>query len=271
MNLLYCGDANTEDGLLISILSLLENTAEELHIYLLTMELAPREPISDRAAVFLDQKVKEKNSGNFVRRLDITELFENQPPAANLETRFTPYCMLRLYADQVEELPERLLYLDNDVVCRKSIVEFYHQDMEDWEIAGVPDYYGKWFFGSRPFRHDYINSGVLLLNMKMIRKTGLFAACRRMCAEKNMFMPDQSAINKLAVKKKLLPRRFNEQRKLHKDTVLQHFTTSFRFIPWPRTLTVKPWQVERMHDILKLHEYDALLEDYQRLMPQMRA
>ncbi|MCC8137760.1 MAG: hypothetical protein LIO76_06785 [Clostridiales bacterium] len=270
MNILYCGDANTEDGLLISILSLLKNNAAELHIYLLTMELAPGKPISDRAAAFLDQKVKEKNSGNFVRKLDITQLFQSRPPKANLGTRFTPCCMLRLYADLVEELPERILYLDNDVVCRKSIERFYSQDMDQWEVAGVPDYYGKWFFGSSPFRHDYINSGVLLLNMKNIRRTGLFARCREMCAQKKMFMPDQSAINKLASRKKLLPRCYNEQRKLHEDTVMQHFTTSFRFIPWPRTLTVKPWQVERMHTKLRLHEYDDLLAEYERLIPGIR-
>lgn len=32
-------------------------------------------------------------------------------------TRFTPCCMLRLYADRIPELPDRLLYLDTDVLC----------------------------------------------------------------------------------------------------------------------------------------------------------
>ena len=75
-------------------------------------------------------------------------------------------------------------------------------------------------------------------------------------------MPDQSAINKYAVEKKLLARRYNEQRKLHANTVLQHFTTSFRFLPWFHKVSVKPWQIEKMHRVLKLHEYDALLEEY---------
>lgn len=282
MNILYCGDDKTEDGLLISILSLLDAVEEELHIYILTMERAPRVPVSDRAAEFLDRKVKEAGEENFVKKIDVTELFDRQPPTANMETRFTPYCMLRLYADQVPELPERILYLDNDVVCRTvggsrkkvgqpdSLLDFYYQDMEDWELAGVPDYYGKWFFSSRPFRRDYFNSGVLLLNMKKIRQTGLFEQCRVRCAEKKMFMPDQSALNKLSERKKRMPRRFNEQRKLHSDTVLQHFTTSFRFIPWPHTLTVKPWNTELVHEKLKLHEYDDLLAAYQSLLPQMK-
>ena len=38
MNILYCGDENIIDGLLISILSLLKNTDRVLNIYVLTMK-----------------------------------------------------------------------------------------------------------------------------------------------------------------------------------------------------------------------------------------
>ncbi len=179
-----------------------------------------------------------------------------------MQTRFTPFCMLRLYADQVEELPERLLYLDNDVVCRMDITEFYHQELEGIDFAGVLDYYGGWFFRKHLFRRDYVNSGVLLLNMDRIRRTGLFTKCRERCRTKKMFMPDQSALNKLAETKRICPRRYNEQRSLHADTALQHFTTSFRFWPWLHTVTVKPWQVEQVHEQLKLYEYDSILQEY---------
>lgn len=38
MNILFCGDSNAENGILIAILSLLKNSgSEELHIYILTM------------------------------------------------------------------------------------------------------------------------------------------------------------------------------------------------------------------------------------------
>ena len=84
-----------------------------------------------------------------------------------------------------------------------------------------------------------------------------------------MFMPDQSALNKLAVKKRILPRRYNDQRKLHDDTVIQHFSTTFRFFPWIYTVTVKPWQIDEVHDTLKLHEYDDLLEEYSSLKEEM--
>ena len=38
MNILFCGDANAEDGVLITTLSLLKNSgAKDLHLYILTM------------------------------------------------------------------------------------------------------------------------------------------------------------------------------------------------------------------------------------------
>lgn len=117
---------------------------------------------------------------------------------------------------------------------------------------------------------DYVNSGVLLLNLPRIRETGLFARCRAMCRNQQMFMPDQSAINKLAQSKKLCQRAYNEQRRLHRDTVFQHFTTSFRFFPWIHTLTVKPWQIEQVHEKLKLYEYDDLFQEYTAVTAAMK-
>ena len=39
MNILYCGDKNTKDGLLISIMSLMKNVREPLNIYILTADI----------------------------------------------------------------------------------------------------------------------------------------------------------------------------------------------------------------------------------------
>lgn len=135
----------------------------------------------------------------------------------------------------------------------------------------MPDYYGRWFFRRRVIVHDYLNSGVLLLDMKKIRADGLFRRCRRMCAAKRMFMPDQSALNKLAKSKKIMPRRYNEQRRQQNNTVFRHFTTTFRLFPTFHTVSVKPWQEDKMHEVLKIYEYDALIAESGRLMADYRA
>lgn len=265
MNILYCGDKHIEDGLIISVLSLTENVGEPLNVYVMTVELKNEqfnlEPVSDSVIDYLKRTVAERTGGS-VKKFDVTDLFSRELPQANMETRFTPCCMLRLFADEIPEIPERVLYLDNDVVARMDISDFYYQDIDTYELAGVLDYYGRWFFRKNIFKMDYLNSGVLLLNMRKIHESGLFRKCREMCVCEKMFMPDQSAINKLANKKIIRDRRFNEQRKLHKNTVMQHFTTSFRFFPWFHSLTVKPWQIEQVHEILKIFEYDNLFTQY---------
>ncbi len=274
MNILYCGDENIENGLIISILSLLKNVKEELHIYVLTMDTENEKKkfkgISNSVINFLDERVKNVNKANFIQKIDITDMFNNNQPIKNMETRFTPYCMLRLFVDEIPEIEGRILYLDTDVVARKDFRNFYNQDISKYELVGVLDHYGKWFFKKNILKFDYINSGVLLLNIDKIRETKLFEKCRELCRNEEMFMPDQSAINKLATSKKIVARKYNEQRKLHKDTVFQHFTTSFRFFPWFHALTIKPWHIDRVHNELKIKEYDDIFEEYELLVREMK-
>ena len=139
MNLLFCGDKNIEKGLIISCFSLIKNVKEKLNIYVLTINLKQEdkniEPITDRCIKALDNVVKEENEESFVKKIDITTLFQNEVPVLNMKTIFTPCCMLRLFADEIPELPEKILYLDTDVVCRQSFDEFYYQDMKGIEFA----------------------------------------------------------------------------------------------------------------------------------------
>ena len=127
------------------------------------------------------------------------------------------------------------------------------------KLPGTLDYYGKWFFKNRKIKFNYINSGVLLLNLEKIKETGLFKRARQMCQSKKMFMPDQSSLNKLSVNKKIEKRKYNEQRRLKKDTVFQHFTTSFRLLPFFHKVTIKPWNLDKVHQRLKIFEYDDIL------------
>lgn len=255
MRILYCGDAGVETGIALSALSVRKHNPGELEVFILTAG----QPIGSGFGVKLE---KALGSGSRVRIFNLEQAFFADPPTANMDTRFTPFCMLRLYADLVPEITGRVLYLDADVMCRGSLSPLYDTDLTEAEIAGVPDRYGKWFFG-KVLCHTYLNSGVLLMDMEKIRESGLFGKCRAMCREKKMFMPDQSALNKLARQKKL-PRRWNEQAAIRPDTVCKHFTTFFRFFPRFRAVTIKPWQAEAMHTQLGITEFDPVLEDYQR-------
>lgn len=262
MNILFCGDTGVCEGIFLSALSICKNAGEKVDIYILTATTGTHRAIEQSFAGSLQAAVRRKDPGNRVIFLDISELFNRHLPLANAQTRFTPLCMLRLFADMVPEIPDKILYLDADVLCRADFQDLYRLDISDIEIAGVPDRYGKWFFGNI-LKHDYLNSGVLLMNMQNIRKSGLFQKCRDMCRDKKMFMPDQSALNKLAVKRKVSAK-YNAQGRIRSDTVFKHFTTFFRFFPYIRAVTIKPWHTDRLHNELKIFEFDDILEEYQR-------
>ena len=265
MNVLYCGDSGIEKGLLLSVLSLIRTSSEPLQIYVMTAQFLYNgrkyQKISDECIRKLRTLLKQADAQSDAYLIDVSREFLADIPVANMDTRFTPCCMLRLYADRIDRLPDRILYLDNDVLCRQNPATFYHQNMQGIELACTLDCYGRWFFCRKNGRLNYFNSGVLLLNLAEIRKTGLFRKCVTMCQEKKMFMPDQTSLNKLISRKSVWPRNFNEQRRLHKNTIFQHFTTSFRLFPWLHTVSVKPWETDKMHHILKLYEYDPLINE----------
>ena len=76
-------------------------------------------------------------------------------------------------------------------------------------------------------------------------------------------MPDQTALNKFAIKRKVNVK-YNAQGKIKNDTVFKHFTTFFKFFPYIRAVTIKPWNVEMLHNELKIFEFDNILDEYKR-------
>ncbi len=284
MNILYCGDAGIARGVLVSILSLVRNGRKRFdgknmrvanipeptfHIYIMTIEYEDIKPFPKKTAEFLDALVKKTNPKSFVKLIDATEIFVRNLPKKNMGTYFTPCAMLRLYMDKVPELTRlnRILYLDYDVVARGDIADFYDTDLTDIEAAGVLDIYGRrWYHYRGLFKQDYMNSGVMLFNLKECKKSKMFEKAAKICAEKWMLLPDQSALNRAIDRRKLMPRKFNEQEERpRKDTILHHFSNNFKFWPYFRVQKVKPFEIEKIHEVLKITEYDDILEEYKKL------
>ena len=267
MNILYCGDKGIKDGVLVSILSLIKYNKEPLHIYILTINYEDTVAFADKSAKFLDKIIKKVNPKSFVKKIDATDVFVKNLPQKNMGSYFTPCSMLRLYADKISELPkDRILYLDYDVVCRGSLSEFYNINLSGIEAAGVLDIYGKYFYHYNFPKTDYMNSGVMLFNMEECKKSGMFDKAVKLCQKRWMMLADQAALNKSIKKRKLLPRKYNEQGERPKeDTVLHHFSNNFKFWPYFHVQKVKPFEVEKIHKILKITEYDDILKKYKEL------
>ena len=261
--ILFAGNTKVFDGMVISSLSIVKYCREPIEVFVMTMDLTDMNaafvPIGESQRAYLEKIYTDVNPESRVTLLDVGALYrETLSQNPNAETSYTPYCLLRLYADRFTELPSKLIYLDTDTVLCRDIAQLYREDVEAYEFAGVRDRYGCHFFGI-----NYLNSGVLLLNLDRIRQTGLFRRALQACATKKIFLPDQTALNRLAVKKRVLPRRYNEQKRERTDTVVRHFSMTIIWIPF-RTRNVKPWQVERVHEILNNHQHDDILNEYLR-------
>lgn len=261
INLLYGGNQKAYDGMMISLISIANNTKEPLNVFILTMNLSDVEsrnqPISNIRAEYLEEILKRKNIESKVTLLDITDLFRQEMGhSKNIKSFYTPYTFLRLFADTLP-LPDKVLYLDTDTMANGDIAPLFNKDITGYEFAGVKDNLGRFFISP-----NYMNAGVLLFNLAEVRKTGLFKKAREMCNNKKMAFPDQTALNKLNKKKYFLPRCYNEQYKIRKDTVIQHFSKSIRFFPFYHTVNIKPWQVDKIHDVYHLNAYDGVLYEY---------
>lgn len=180
---------------------------------------------------------------------------------ANENAYCTPYTLLRLLADLVPNMPSKLLYLDIDMMIGDDITKLYNIDVSNYEYAAVKEKYGSWII-----RPDYINAGMLLLNMKKIKETGLLKKARHLIKTKKMLFADQDAIFRSTTKKLLLPRIFNEQSKFNKkDTVVCHFCKRLMLLPYPHTENFKQWNVEEVHKVLKCYSFDEDLDEYLKL------
>ena len=287
INLLFTGNDKIFDGLAIALISITKHCKEPLNVVVLTMDLQHINPnyksLEMNKIAVLEKHIKNTNEQSKIQLVDITKLFlEKNKDSVNMENSYSPYAFIRLLADEVPEVPDKALYLDIDVVAGGDISELYSYDVTNYEYGAVRDYYGKIFLGP-----NYINSGVMLLNMKKIRETKLFEKCRTIVNTKKLAFPDQTALNKCAKLKLYLPTKFNSQRKCHKSDVIRHFCKSIRWRPmfmkkdnpnkkycqpfskWFRlfhTINIKPWHVDALHSKLKCFKFDEVLNEYKILL-----
>ena len=263
INLLLCGNYKVFDGALTELISITNKTKESITCYIFTMDVSRIKPdytaITDKQIDFLNRVVKSKNSKNRVIKIDVTALYEKEFGKCKNETAYcTPYTLLRLLADLVDNIPDKLLYLDIDMMIAKDISTLYNIDISEYEYAAVREKYG-----SKIIRPDYVNAGMLLLNMKKIKETGLLEKARNLIKTRKLLFADQDAIYWSTTKKLLLPRIYNEQSKFNKtDTVICHFCTRLLLYPYPRIENFKQWQIEEVHKVLRCYSFDEDLNEY---------
>ncbi len=262
INLLYSGNRYAYDGILLSVISVTKYYKGALSVYILTMDLSEKKsaykPISDSQGKIIEDYMKSVNKRSALKIIDVKDLYlKYLSGGKNEESSYTPYAFIRLLSGEIERIPDKILYLDYDTVAMDDIKKLYDIDVEKHEFAAVKDYYGRFFIAP-----NYLNSGVMLLNVNKMRENGTFLKCLALVKDKKMLLPDQTALNKCARKKLILKRRFNEQHKLKPDTVIRHFSMTIKFFPRIKTENIKPWNIEKLHSVLNCYALDDVLSIY---------
>jgi len=264
IHILFCGNDRVFDGMLTCALSILKRTEtkEPFTFHVFTMDASHLKesyvPVTDAQMAFFEDVIRAYHPENRAVSIDVTELYRQAFDGCPNESAYcSPYTLIRLLADQVEGLPDKLLYLDVDVMFNRDIRLLWDVDVEGVEYAAARDHYGKYLI-----KPNYINAGVLLFNMKEMRKTGIFEKARALLRQRKLVFADQSALLRATTKRRMLPQRFNDQKYLHKHTVVRHFSKRLFWLPYPHTDNIKQWQVSRVHRVFHYYCFDDVLYEY---------
>jgi len=264
INILFCGNEYVFDGILTCALSIFKRSKYQgpFNFYVYTMDVShlnPKyTPISDGLIEYLNEVVKKYHKDNNVVKVDVTDIYNKEFKGCPNEGCYcSPYTLIRLFADMVPNMPDKLLYLDVDIMFNRDIELLYNIDVEGYEYAAARDHYGKYLV-----QPNYINAGVLLFNLKKCKETNLLGKARDILKVKHLPFADQSAILRSTTRRKMLPQKFNDQKFLHKHTVVRHFSKRLFWLPYPHTANIKQWMVSEVHRIFKYYQFDDILYEY---------
>lgn len=113
----------------------------------------------------------------------------------NYNTKYTKMSYVRCYFTKLIK-SDRIIYVDVDTLVTDNIEDLWELDLHDKLIAGIHEF-GEWdkHLGIQGVNDTYINSGVLLMDLKGIRKQKLDDEMINLLNTNKYWYPDQDVIN----------------------------------------------------------------------------
>ena len=250
MHVAYCFDERYQQHFATAACSVLKNITSTTHITLHIVTHAPSKEFKTKIESFLQSPSCDINWIDF----DIAKT-QKLPVAAN--THFSNAIYFRLFLPYL--LPsevEKVIYLDSDTICMADLSELEKIDISSNLVAGALDLKSE----SESLRvgvSNYINSGVLILNLNKWREEKISERCFEWL-EKNpeCILGDQDAINIVCQKNiKYLDDSWNvcinpDEIKVPQEINIIHYITH-----------MKPWQSWYDDELAKAYD------DYLKLTP----
>ena len=191
----FCFDVNYAPYATVATYSLIKNTCTPLKIYWIV-------PSHDLQAVATFSQQIKKYPVELICVGVNTEGFQDFKVTAHINSASYIRLMIpKLIAE------EKVIYLDSDTLVIDDLLLLYQTNLGEHVIAGVIDPGGA--DTSRIPRNSndqYVNSGVLLMNLDRLRKDDFMIACMQLHAryQDEVVWADQCLINKFAENNKLI-------------------------------------------------------------------
>lgn len=164
---------------------------------------------------FMNQNISHRKMEKFMKKIkkkvkcDINEIKINDDyfSQAPIPKPFTIEMYFRLVSQfYLPEDLERIIWIDMDVICLKSIRKNYFQDFEDKSLIACRDIscdLENWIYHCRDLglsdSHTYFNSGIMILNLRKLRQNSSVNKIMKTCSELRdaLIYPDQDIMNVL--------------------------------------------------------------------------
>ena len=170
MNVAICLDHNFLMPYGVTLQSLCENNREDVvNVYVVTDDTFNNED----EKIFIDI-VKRQNRDNTITVIRVSDM-QIKVFSKHATNRYPKQVFYRLLlSDLLPMSVDRVLYLDGDVIVRTSLIDLWNTNLEGKSLGAVPDalsgtlaYYNRLKI---PITKGYVNSGVLLINLKYWRE-----------------------------------------------------------------------------------------------------
>lgn len=169
MNIAFCANNTYSDKVAVVMTSILENhKTQKINFYIFSSDL-------DDSNLHLLQKLLLKYKNFTVQRILVPQHLVSSLPLNISHISVETYYRY-VIADLLPDL-DKILYLDADLIVCKNIADFYSTDLKNNYFSGAEDLYIKEINHKQSIGLGaddlYINAGVLLMNLKLIRQDNL--------------------------------------------------------------------------------------------------
>lgn len=137
-----------------------------------------------------------------LRRARLHRVRDEQVAGLPVRDYFTPAMWYRVLLPELLPASDRVLYLDADTLVLGDLAPLAELDLGDALVAAVTNVFEAWRGTEHADRlgldqASYFNSGVLLLNLRELRRTNAMDELRRVATQRGpeLLWPDQDALN----------------------------------------------------------------------------